>query len=114
MLLLALRSDAAWAAVSGTVILGGGAGLALLSSAALVGAIAPVDRRAEIQAAYFAVAFVAVATASLTLGPVVHGASLDTAIIVALVSDIVLTAGATVLLMRRPVSLAETEAESDR
>jgi predicted MFS family arabinose efflux permease len=110
MLLLALRSDAAWAAVSGTLILGAGAGLALLSSAALVGAIAPVERRAEIQAAYFVAAFLAVATASLTLGPVVHRASLDTAMIVAATADLVLTAAVAVLLIRRPVTLAGTEA----
>jgi MFS family permease len=103
MLLLSLRSDAAWAAVSGTVVLGAGAGLALLSSAALVGAIAPVERRAEIQAAYFVAAFLAVATASLTLGPVVHNASLDTAMIVAVIADLALTAAVTVLLIRHPI-----------
>jgi len=113
-LLLALRSDAAWAAVLGTTVLGTGAGLALLSSAALVGSIAPVDRRAEIQAAYFAVAFVAVATASLALGPVVHSASLEAAMIVAVLADLVLTVAVGVLLLRHPISLGGTDASSDR
>lgn len=110
ILLLALRSDAAWAAVSGTVVLGAGAGLALLSSAALVGTIAPVERRAEIQAAYFAVAFVAVATASLALGPVVHNASLETAMVVAVLADIVLAVSVAALLVRHPISTRGNDA----
>jgi predicted MFS family arabinose efflux permease len=109
-LLLALRTDAAWAAVLGTGVLGAGAGLALLSSAALVGSIAPVGHRAEIQAAYFAVAFLAVATASLALGPVVHSASLEAAIGVAALADLVLTVMMAVLLVRHPVTVGGTDA----
>lgn len=105
VLLSALHSDSAWAAVTGTSVVGAGAGLALLSSAALIGAIAPVERRAELQAAYFAVAFLAVATASLALGQVVHSASLATAIVVAAVTDLLLACAAGVLLIRHPLVL---------
>jgi hypothetical protein len=89
---------------------GAGAGLALLSSAALIGAIAPVERRAELQAAYFAVAFLAVATASMALGQIVHTASLGTAIVVATATDLVLACAVGVLLVRHPVTLFGPEA----
>jgi MFS family permease len=104
VLLVALRSDAAVVALVGALVLGTGAGLALLCSATLVGSIAPVDRRAELQAAYFAVAFLAVATSSLALGPVVHEASLQTAMIVAMVADAVLAVATSVLLLNRTTS----------
>ena len=67
---------------------------------------------AEIQAAYFVAAFATVATASLTLGPVVHRASLDTAMVVAMIADLVLTTALTVLLIRDPATLAGTDSPS--
>lgn len=100
LLFVAVHTESVVAAALGALVLGTGAGLALLCSAAMVGSIAPVDRRAEMQAAYFAVAFVAVATSSLALGPVVHGASLRTAMVVALVADLVLAVVTTALLVR--------------
>lgn len=100
LLVLALRSDSAPTALVGVLALGAGAGLALLSSATLVGAIAPVDRRAEIQAAYFAVAFVSVATSSMALGPVVHNASLQTAMTLAVAADLLLAVATLAILVR--------------
>ncbi|WP_296606819.1 hypothetical protein, partial [Nocardioides sp.] len=105
LLLVAVESDAASAALAGALVLGTGAGLALLCSAAVVSSIAPLDRRAEIQAAYFAVAFVAVAISSLALGPVVHNASLAAAMTVAVIADVALALATTVLVVvHRPTS----------
>ena len=105
LLLVAVGSNSASVALVGALVLGSGAGLALLCSAALVGSIAPLDRRAEIQAAYFAVAFVAVATSSLALGQVVHGASLQAAMVAAMVADAVLALATTVLIVRLRTTL---------
>ncbi len=107
LLRAAIHLSGAWLAIPGAAVLGVGAGLGLLSSAALAGAIAPLDRRAEIQAAYFAAAFVAVAGSSLLLGAVVHLASLQTAVSIAAVVDIALTCVVTFLVIRRPLLAGE-------
>jgi predicted MFS family arabinose efflux permease len=110
LLIIAVRSDSAVTALSGTTVLGTGAGLALLCSATLVGSIAPVERRAEIQAAYFAVAFIAVATSSLALGPVVHSASLQAAMTVAMIADALLAVVTAGLLVRHRHTTGGTDA----
>ena len=56
------------------------------------------------------VAFIAVATVSLALGPVVHSASLEAAMTVAVLADLVLTVAVAVLLVRHPVPSGGTDA----
>lgn len=113
LLYSALLSESGVLAVAGAAILGLGGGLALLSSAALIGVIAPAHRRAEIQAAYFAVAFIAVATSSLGLGPVIAATSLGRAVALAFLADVLLGI-ATVLLLRHTIIPGESDASHRR
>ena len=98
---LAMKQSQPWSLLAGVVLIGFGAGLGLLSSSALVGAIAPADRRAELQAAYFAVAFVTVAATSLALAPVLRRFSLSTAALAATLADLVLTGVVAALVLAR-------------
>ncbi|UMG93712.1 hypothetical protein [Nocardioides sp. TF02-7] len=89
----------------GAVVVGAGAGVCLLASATAIGAIAPVDRRAELQAAYLTVAFLAVGLASLGLGAVVEAASVRSAVAIAVAVDLVLALFCALLLTRNPAVL---------
>ncbi len=100
VLLLGVVLESGPAAVAGCVLLGIGAGTGLLASSAHVGAIAPPDRRAGLQAAYLVVAFTILAASSLALGPVVSHASLETALAVALGLALLATAASAVLVAR--------------
>ena len=71
------------AVVLGAAVLGCGAGLCLLGSAALVGTISPPGQRAEMYSAYLVAAFVAVAGTALAVGPAVTRFSLPVVLIAA-------------------------------
>lgn len=73
----------AWLLVVGSAVIGGGAGLCLMGSAALVGVISPSSRRAEIYSVYLMVAFGALATIALASGSILAIAEVGTVLIVA-------------------------------
>ncbi len=64
-----------WMMLVGACLIGAGAGMCLMGSAALIGIISPVNRRAEIYSAYLLVAFGALSVLSLLAGFVVQQAS---------------------------------------
>lgn len=64
------------AVVLGSAVLGCGAGLCLLGSAALIGAISPPSHRAELYSAYLLVAFTVLAGTAVTAGPILTRFSL--------------------------------------
>nr|PZN65000.1 MAG: hypothetical protein DIU58_08065 [Sphaerobacter thermophilus] len=64
------------AVVLGSAVLGAGAGLCLLGSAALIGAISPPGQRAELYSAYLLVAFTVLAGTAVGAGPILTRTSL--------------------------------------
>jgi MFS family permease len=66
--------------VVGSMVVGAGAGLCLMGSAAYVGIISPKNRRAEIYSAYLAVAFGALGVTALSAGPIIGIASITTVV----------------------------------
>ena len=66
--------------VVGSMVVGAGAGLCLMGSAAFVGIISPDDRRAEIYSAYLVVAFSALGVTALSAGPLIGVASISTVV----------------------------------
>jgi len=74
---IASLSQAAWVMFLGAVLIGSGAGMCLMGSAALIGMISPIHRRAEIYSAYLLVAFGALATLSLLAGVVIEQVSIS-------------------------------------
>lgn len=78
--------------VIGSMAVGGGAGLCLMGSAALVGAISPVDRRAEIYSSYLIVAFSALGVTALISGPLIGLVSITAVVMTASVACAILTA----------------------
>jgi MFS family permease len=77
--------------VFGSMVVGGGAGMSLMGSAALVGKISPIDRRAEVYSAYLIVAFTALGVTALIAGPVIGVVSIMAVLISACVLCILLT-----------------------
>ena len=77
--------------ILGSMIVGGGAGLCLMGSAALVGAISPVDRRAEIYSSYLIVAFTALGVTALISGPLIGLVSITAVVMAASVICAILT-----------------------
>lgn len=110
VLTLGLRADDAGIVVGGAIVLGCGAGLGLLSSTARSGAIAPPERRAQVQSAHLVAAFVALTLSSTVLGgPVLTNTSLTTALVCAAVVDLVLLVAA-LLFTRATVATGGTHA----
>ena len=72
---LASAMGTPWMMFVGACLIGAGAGMCLMGSAALIGIISPVNRRAEIYSAYLLVAFGALSVLSLLAGFVVQQAS---------------------------------------
>ncbi len=66
--------------VVGSMVVGAGAGLCLMGSAAYVGIISPNNRRAEIYSAYLVVAFGALGVTALSAGPIIGIASISTVV----------------------------------
>lgn len=62
--------------VIGSMVVGGGAGMCLMGSAALIGIISPADRRAEMYSAYLTVAFTALGITALISGPIIGAISI--------------------------------------
>jgi MFS family permease len=77
--------------VFGSMVVGGGAGMCLMGSAALVGKISPIDRRAEVYSAYLIVAFTALGVTALIAGPVIGVVSIMAVLISACVLCTLLT-----------------------
>lgn len=77
--------------VFGSMVVGGGAGMSLMGSAALVGKISPIDRRAEVYSAYLIVAFTALGVTALIAGPVIGVVSIMAVLISACVLCTLLT-----------------------
>jgi MFS family permease len=67
--------------VIGSMVVGAGAGLCLMGSAAYVGVISPDHRRAEIYSAYLVVAFSALGVTALSAGPIIGFASISTVVL---------------------------------
>lgn len=80
---LASFQGIAWLLILGSAVVGGGAGLCLMGSAALVGIISPGSRRAEIYSVYLMVAFGALATIALASGSILAIAEVGTVLVVA-------------------------------
>lgn len=59
----------------GAILVGSGAGLCLLGSAALVGDFSPTNRRAELYSAYLVIAFGALGLTALGSGPIIAASS---------------------------------------
>lgn len=78
---IASLSATAGLMVFGSMVVGGGAGLCLMGSAAYVGIISPDNRRAEIYSAYLVVAFSALGVTALSAGPIIGFASISTAVL---------------------------------
>lgn len=77
--------------IIGSMIVGGGAGLCLMGSAALVGAISPFNRRAEIYSLYLVVAFTALGLTALMSGPLIGLVSITAVVMAASAICAVLT-----------------------
>ncbi len=77
--------------VFGSMVVGGGAGLCLMGSAALIGIISPIDRRAEVYSSYLAVAFTAIGVTALIAGPLIGLVSITAVLISACILCIFLT-----------------------
>ncbi|MTK05047.1 MFS transporter [Micromonospora sp. CP22] len=73
------------AVMLGSAVLGLGAGLCLLGSAALVGVISPPGREAEVYSAYLVVAFATLAGTALAAGPVLTRFPLTAVLVAAVV-----------------------------
>jgi hypothetical protein len=78
--------------VVGSMLVGAGAGLCLMGSAALVGQISPIDRRAEIYSSYLIVAFTALGATALISGPLIGLVSITAVVMAASVACMVLMA----------------------
>lgn len=76
--------------VTGSMLVGAGAGLCLMGSAALVGEISPIDRRAEIYSSYLIVAFMALGITALISGPLIGLVSITAVVMAASVTCTVL------------------------
>jgi MFS family permease len=72
--------------VIGSMLVGAGAGLCLMGSAALVGEISPIDRRAEIYSSYLIVAFMALGITALISGPLIGLVSITAVVMAASVT----------------------------
>ncbi len=77
--------------VFGSMVVGGGAGLCLMGSAALIGIISPIDRRAEVYSSYLAVSFTAIGVTALIAGPLIGLVSITAVLISACILCIFLT-----------------------
>jgi len=71
--------------VFGSMVVGGGAGMCLMGSAALIGIISPVDQRAEVYSAFLIVAFTALGVTALIAGPLIGLVSITAVLISACV-----------------------------
>ena len=69
--------------VIGSMVVGAGAGLCLMGSAAQIGIISPDHRRAEIYSAYLVVAFGALGATALSSGPIIGLTSISVVVLVA-------------------------------